>query len=726
MGYDLGRRLTELKRQTDENLAERWRIGRTAFLCFLSLVLARYIILPTTSLPSKEQSKHEAEESADSTKDLWIEDTKTLVSSRIKFLSDSPLVLVPGASAFYEKIARSLDDRFDLSANQDIDPTQEVDFFFSVSDIPVWWNRMVVGAILRLSFSLLAFWPLWILGLISGVLLMRYNNKKKENYTILGVCDRGNGPFYSGIYGPYRPNSSFSGTELSCPGLACPKMEDKAKTESHNLTSILKRFSAFNQTNVELLRVVLAHSDYPHFVAEENSIHGEDVETTIDNDNRASKTGFITSEKGTLLQGVTIGLEAILLAHSIAKNYVQALKKNNLTIEEIDKNFQTHIASLKKASQNANELSKCLLFSLTPNRLWAMAEIKPEIMATAYLAIESGKSLVYKRTGSGFTVTSLYPHLQARAVLQSIIPYHQEYNGDTRLILRQAIISCRRHGDFGRSFLPIRMPIEGRAIRDWLETMYAEKEQQQEISYLVELDGHMEEIHSNFRSRLTSRIKSSTNLEDPTRKYDLWMGLVYKSVLLMPLSDLIDTAIQGFHQVRLDRITELLRLTKKFQTKISTSARLPGFKRQAMEADKSGEENDLIVQKIKSLPNGKMLFEHWRIVRRMLTRYNWLSTRIGDDSVPLVGVIHGILKQENLANSSRHLYLDALVPLRERRFVEILGKSWDHTYYRYSPYQDDVLTYTDTNEYDKQVKFFKAEPAPVTILTKEKEVANSK
>lgn len=720
MGYDLGRRLSELKRQTDDNLAERWRAGRTVFLCFLGLILARYTILPTAQLPSHHQNRENTSTSQQDeqvAKDHWIEDTQTHVKNRISWLADSPLVIIPGSAKTYESIARSLDQRFDLSANTQ--KTEEEEFFFSISDIPVWWNRMVVGAILRLSFVVLASWPLWCIGLALGFALLKYQNRKRENSTILGVCDRGNGPFYSGIYGPYRPNNTISGTELSCPGLACPKMDSKEKVEKHETCSILKKYGAQNDTNIELLQIILAHADYPHIVAEENPLQPEESSESIELENRISKTGFVNNKEGTLIEGTTRGLSCILFANSIVKSYISALKKNGLTLEQLEKNYSTHLLSLQKASQNARKEVQELLFALTPARLWAISEIEPHVIATAYLAIEAGKSLVYKRTGDGFTVISLYPHLQARAVVQSLVPYHKEYNGDTRLIIRQAIISCRRHGDFGRSFLPIKMPLQSRAIRDWLEIMYAEKTKREEISHLVELDGHMEEIHSHFRFGFLSRIKQQYKEDTSGRQHFLWMGLVYKSVLLVPLDELVQMALQDIHQSRLDRILELLSLTRKFQARISTSARLPGFKRQAMEADKSGDEIDHIVEKIKSLKEGKKLYAHWRIVRRMLTRYNWLSTRIGDDSVPIAGVIHGVLKQEE-STKYKYLSMDALVPLRERRFNEILGRNWEHQYYRHAPYQDDVIIFTQTADYEKMVKDHKAEPAPVEITTQEK------
>jgi hypothetical protein len=156
---------------------------------------------------------------------------------------------------------------------------------------------------------------------------------------------------------------------------------------------------------------------------------------------------------------------------------------------------------------------------------------------------------------------------------------------------------------------------------------------------------------------------------------------------------------------------------------MSTAARLPGFKRQAMEAFSSGEEDDLIIKKILKLPRGKELNEQWRIVRRMLTRYNWLSTRIGDDSVPIVGVVHAILKQLKKDKEEKYLFMDVLVPLRQRRYVEILGKSWEKNFYKNSPYAEDLEIFVKTEDYENVLRTFNAVPAPQDLEIEERAVA---
>ena len=116
MGYNLGKRLLDLRRQTDEELSGRWAVKRTAFLIVLSLIIARFFILPLSNLPSdnlddssesnsissQEESSLKKEDDQNTNTqnidvDPWIKDIQAVVSERVSFLESSPFILVPGA-----------------------------------------------------------------------------------------------------------------------------------------------------------------------------------------------------------------------------------------------------------------------------------------------------------------------------------------------------------------------------------------------------------------------------------------------------------------------------------------------------------------------------------------------------------------------------------------------------------------------------------------------------
>ena len=692
MGYNLKRRISTLQDQAKDTDSGHWGFFKVLLIALASITLFTLFVLPADKLSGSEEAS-------------WHDDVQKRFALRYQWLQDSPLVLWGGAAESYQNFAESVYSTFET----ELPKTEYPEEPHTIDSIYVWFGQTAVAISLRISFLVFAFWPLWILASLIGYFLLRANLfSKKKRETILSVCDRGNGPFYSGIYGPLRPNNSYSGTDFSCPSLACPKMEKANNAARHRITETLRKYKAFNQTTFNLARIVIAHRDFPAFVPEEHGTGSSEDEAQSDGTVRQSQTGFVTAENGTLEQITLEGLAGVLSAHEKLRFYIATLKKKGVSSEKLNANYGGHLGNIKKLTTPLSPLARQLVATLTPTRQWALGQLSPDMIATAYLAIEAGKVLMYRRHEQGFVLISNYPHLQARAVVQSLPEYHNEYNGDQRLSLRHAILCSRRHGDFGRAFLPIHMPVEARALRDWLEILFSEKERRQESAHLVELDAHMEEIGNIWRRVLSKRFEdmdknasSSDGFEPKGPFQNSWKGLAYKSVVLFPLREVIKTALNGVHPQRIKRISQLLTLTRKHQARISISARLPGFKRQAMEAEKGGEETDKLIQEIRSQKNGAELLDHWRIVRRMLTRYNWLSTRVGDDGVPIIGIVQGIVRPpaETLKNSV--VGLDALVPLRQRRFSELFGRRWESAYYADSPATEDVDIYVDSTEFDK-------------------------
>lgn len=683
MGYSLAKRVSILRKQVDDEQIGRWRLFRTVIICTLLLGLIVALLRP--SLP---------EQNSEPPVDNWHRDIERQFRERMTWLDESPLALMPGAADIYADFGKSV--ATSLNTAEKSRTKEEEQALVDFEGMQTWIARSVTGALLRVGFVIIAFWPLWIIALVSAVFLVRWRFSAHPPKSVLGVCARPARLFYSGIYGPFRPNSSFSGTDFSCPGLACAPEAQRAAVLSHPIGVLLKKFNAINETNLRLAQIIVAHADFPAGVEEENPAP-DDSETREIDEQRTSQLGVFTAEEGTLEQSTREGLEAVLEAHEKLTAYVRSLSSQGLKNSYLNKNYPLHLAGVEKMTARMSPLARLLATALTPNRVWAVGNLSASVVASAYLAIEAGKTLVYRRHGSSFTRISMFPHLQARAVIHSIEEYHQEYNGDLRLIIRQAIICSRRHGDFGRAFLPIRMPRESRVLRDWLEILYANKDKREDTAYLVELDAQMEEISINWRLGFSARLRQEKSSGSDNA---YWKGLVYKSVVLMPLDQLVKIALRGIHDERKQRILKLLALTRKYQTRISISARLPGFKRQAMEAEASGEDSEKIVQALLASSTERNFVDYWRIVRRMLTRYNWLSTRVGDDAVPLVGLVQALL----LSEDEPAVGFNALVPLRQRRFAELFGRHWESEYYAESPRQEDVDIFVDSDMFQEAVK----------------------
>jgi len=681
-------RISTLKQQTDGDKAKRLKF-RHAFVRTFFPLLGSTIILSfifSTSVPTVPNQ--------DST-EQWKAETYARFDQRLSWLGKTSL----GGATIYEWYAQSIVNTF-KPAKENKPSGDMVD----LGSYYLGFKRWLTSLLLRAGFIVIAFWPLWLCSGLAGYFLWRKRFRGKRTDDLLGVCDRGTTPFYSGVWGPLRSNGSFSGTDYSCPNLACPQMASVDSASSHRLGQTLKKFGALNRTNTDLVRVILAYKDYPSFVEGEQS--AEEVADLGEGSDKGPPTILkeSTVAEKTIEQSASENLEAVFAAHAVLRQYVAEAERRKITSAQLNTSFQTHCELLAPLLNHLKPAARMLACALTPNRAWAIGHLPPEIIASAYLATEAGKSLVYQREGPSFVRISRYPHLQARSVLQSLVPFGQEYNGDIRLIIRQAIICCRRHGDFGRAFLPERMPVESRALRDWLEILYEHESNKNVVASLVELDAHIEEISVNWRYVYSRRVRQTVEAEGTEPKADsrdakFWKGVAYKSVVLVPLAEVVQMALRSIDDTRIKRVEQLLRFTHRYQASISISARLPGFKRQAIDMQNM---SDLVPAGDASRP----LLERWAIVKRMLTRYNWLSTRVGDDAVPPEGFVQGmVLAASDLDPSKPELTgLNMLVPIRHRRYEEMFGPRWERLYFYDGPHPGNVKVFVDRAEFEQAFK----------------------
>lgn len=675
--------------------------------------------------------------SKDNETTVWVKNLEAQVLERKRWIEELPFGT--DLAECYRRFAQSVVFTLmgPVSDSNLQEETAGQDDLFSFEPVKDTIARATTGALLRLGFITIAFWPFWLFSSVFGVLFFYLRARRASVNDLLGIAIRGTSPFYSGIYGPLSPNHSMSGIDYSVPSLACPAMQGKQVTMKHQLIEVLRKYQAFNETNLDLARIILAYAHFPSFVEEErpvdenndqfSSTKGKEVPALpVPILNTVVKEKRQTNEKTENVERSSLnGLNAVLQAHQILTRYYlpyhrlhqeQALhpQPSSASLEELlEDRFAVQKKELAHLAKDSPPFTRSLLLSLTPRRGEALSRLSPSALASACLAIEAGKALVFQEVHGAFRQISRFPHLQARSVLQSVPGYHREYNGDTRLIIRQAILCSRRHGDFGRAFLPVNMPTESRALRDWLEIMYAPEKKQGDIAHLVELDGHIEEIHDHWRKAFTNRIKGEEKpdtlpYQGPIKpgqsvKFSLWKGVVYKSVVLVPLKDVIEFSLSGVNEQRRRRMFELITITRNLQASVSISARLPGFKRQAVEAEESNLFSGGLARLLLKTETGAKLVEDWLVIRRMLTRYNWLSTRVGDDAVPIGGLVQGMLNYCLHDGSAQVASFDALVPLRQRRYKELLGPNWERTYYYDSPHPNDVTIFVNPEDFEKRL-----------------------
>ncbi|MCC6934032.1 MAG: hypothetical protein IT292_12410 [Deltaproteobacteria bacterium] len=697
MGYDLQKRLALLQEQAEQAKYKSLRFSRTAFISFLLITFFIIAFLnPITSLENKFVVDRTNIKSAQQSNSSRLEQSalEKLIIDRTNFLSRMPLG--SKATNFYGGFSRRLVSLAYLPATLNIknNAGAEINPFdhISAQDLSSGIASRVISFLLRLLFILIAFAPFWIIAAICGFAAIKYFRSLKGFDPILSICDRGKSVFYSGIYGPFRLNDSFSATNIACPGLACPNQVAVNSAINHNLVKTLKNYNAFCETTLGLVQIILAYPDYPCIVDEEKPVE-EETDVSKKNKNEIlSVTGYASNEEGTIEKNSEEILPALLSVHRMLREFFRPSAKRK-TIEEIE--FERYQQFVAKISPKCSPLMRLLLNLMTPLRAHALAVLSPSAIACAYLSIEAGKCLVYKKVENHFIKISQFPHLQARAVLHSVVSYHNEFDGDNRLIIRQAILCSRRHGDFARSFLPENMPLPSRALRDVLEVLSAPRQKKKDIATITELDANIEEVMHNWRDNLAKHTESLAEEERSSKSEQassIDKGLVFKSVVLIPQDVIISLALQRYPMERLERISSLIRESKKLSKLLAVSARLPGFQRQADKLD--GLLGAATVE-------GKVSDEDkWIIIHRMLTRYNWLSTRVGDDGVPDNGIVFTVVV--NPANDARHpeiLGFPTMVPLRQRRFRDLFGPNWERDYFGEAVHPDNITVFVDTDSY---------------------------
>jgi hypothetical protein len=698
------KRLSNLREQFDGE--QSGMIG--FFGACLAVLLFFYVLsflLPHTSF---DVSKSPDGTQLTRTKLSWIERTNKTVLERVGWLENS--IIGQGAANGYFDFARWTVSTFvGLDAHTNVSISKE-DFGMSSWFLSI--KQTFVDSLLGVGFILIPFWPFWFAGGLFGVLGVRLALRTKSAQDALGICDRKTTPFYSGIYGPFRPNNSVSGTNLSCPSLASPQMEKKHLAIKHELVRVLIKFSALNETNLELVRIILAYRDYPSFVEEENPIDEEsglEAPASQQREHEPSK-GYITHVDRTIEQSALDFLSALLEAHTAIIRYYRSVKSKNKNDSNEFDDYSKEQEDFKLISSRLSPLASTLLLALSPGRRKALETLPIAAVASAYLALEAGKCLVYKKVGSAYSQISRFPHLQARAVIHSILSYHTEYDGDMRLNIRQSIICSRRHGDFGRVFIPNRMSSASRGLRDWLEILSAPKSKQSLTAELTELDAHFYEIHANWREEYLSNLQQDADKKDkkPKKirmgKNQLQNGIICKSVVLMPLKKLVDVALRGISKDRQDRITKLLQSTKEHRAKPSIAARLPGYQRQIIQIETTEAEMEASKDSTKVDVDQAVLNKRWNIVKQVLMQFNWLSTRVGNDTVPDNGLIKAVVTLQNESGDKEVIGLDSLVPLRQRRYRELFGNDWERRYFDSSAYEDDIELFIDEEDFNRYLK----------------------
>ncbi|MBP9838775.1 MAG: hypothetical protein KBC84_08675, partial [Proteobacteria bacterium] len=410
-------------------------------------------------------------------------------------------------------------------------------------------------------------------------------------------------------------------------------------------------FEAFNDTNLSLVQIILAYPDYP------GDIYQDDF-----SDNRL-----------TLINSANQGLNSILSLHKILGQYIGALKNQDYPLDRLNFEYTLHYLALDKLGEKLDNVARVALQCLTPNLAWALSEMSSQAVATAYLATEAGKCLVFKKEGEHFLRISQHPHLQARAILQSVESYFNDYSYNEREQIRQAVIYSTSVNPEKEILLPLQMTKGAKGLRNCLEILWHLNNNWQSKAKTLELHGHLSDLHHNFCENYLNKISTQHIVGNPHI-----YGLPYRSLTLVAIDLITECSFINIDEERINRIIQLLNEDEEFKN----------------------FEKFLVSSKGKN----RLEIQKQIITFAMLKKHNWAANKIGDFYLPQERVIKSIVVGQDTSTSRSLVFgFESLVPLRQSKFQEYFGIDWKEKYFPQAPHHHSVKIFVDQESYQNNL-----------------------
>jgi len=330
----------------------------------------------------------------------------------------------------------------------------------------------------------------------------------------------------------------------------------------------------------------------------------------------------------------------------------------------------------QSSQQFAKLVRQSLHQVLSPTMREEIASISPQEIATAILALESGKILAHSFEGGRWVRRSNFPHLSARAVLHSVIEYPEDYSFEERARIRRALIYAARKS----AFAPVRMPIDMTddcwVLRQWIEVLLACPHELTAVTDEVELVGIVRESHQAwcrefFESGtvLTPDI-SAHSYSTPT---DLLFLPVVKVVALLR-KVVPSSRIARMHYL-LDRVRTKQQL-QRLHTPDGDTGPIEQLSFDRVHAPPSDAE---VINISQAHGMAQQELSDWLALKVILSSYGWLASRVGDYSVPETSTIFAVFKPENPlegVNSLGLLGKPGMVPVRGSKLAPRWGRQW--------------------------------------------------
>lgn len=504
--------------------------------------------------------------------------------------------------------------------------------------------------LMRAFFLVLASSRALIVVMVAAVVLGSRSIRGYSGHDVLGQM--GNGRlFYSGVLADLRKTTAAGAPDTQVRGLACPQFATQAETRASRIWKVLGEYGAQNSTNEAL--------------------------TAILTKNRAIAAYVSAPEEEPLLArafaGATLGehvpdlLDAALSLHALYSGGDVAQTQPSL--------LESAQGEALSSENYGLAVKSALDRVLSPSLRRELGGLPATEIATAILALQCGKVLTHSFEGGRWTLSSQFPQLSARAVLHSVLAYPDDYGFDERTRIRQSLIYASRSSSFAPVRMPIGMPNDIWALRQWIEVLLANPHQLQFSADEVELVGMVRSAHQIWSSEFIDALSDLGGDEG---------GCVATAagLLFVPLREVLAILRRAVAPEDIVRMEQLLSAVSAKQLACAAQlAKRDGEASEHISFDRIFPPlQDAEISRLAKLHGYSEADIHdWSALRIVLTSYAWLARRVGDYTVPESSVIFSVFKSRELlpgANSLGLVGKAGLVPFRGARLESRWGSSW--------------------------------------------------
>jgi hypothetical protein len=510
-------------------------------------------------------------------------------------------------------------------------------------------------------FIILATWPIWLVtaGLRAWFYLRYVQGWRGPDLT--GIL--GNGRlFFSGLKGSLSKIDQAGKPDIFVPGLACPPKAGREAVLHSALVASLKKYGAVNETNLELVAIILADPSMPAFLPSK----GEE-------ESFMKKVGSLA-----IAQTVTFALEqAFSILRSEEVNFSRADIPGGIIGE------REYGALLRRSLERV----------ISADQIEYLRSSRPHMVATVILSAFAGRALRFSKHGAGWSISTPFPELAARSVLHSVAAFGSDYSGEERDTIRRSVLYANRYSLLGSVRFPVDISEEVRVLRQWSELLHVSPHELQTAADEVELFGLLESAHASFWEAFQNGILSHDE------------GILRDSfaddtgLLFVHLGALISLFRQKNEPKLIRRIDELVSVIYQKQRIQLTAVEVGGDPRPPLPLFQRIEPS-LSLAEIRTLSAVHDLkveeLQTWGALRAVLTSHGWVARRVGDTAVPKENFGFLVARTTHQAHGKNALDLIGrlgMVALRGGRLEERFGELWHN---RFLPVTRVAMT--DTKE----------------------------